>query len=291
VNAVASTLVQFAHQIADRLEAAGIEPGEARLDAELLLRSALEWDRARWFAESRSPVPAALAGAMEPVIRRRVSREPMAYVLGGCEFWGRFFEVTPDVLIPRPETEIIVEQALARIPAGLRTTVFDAGTGSGCLAVTIALERPDCLVHATDISSDALAVARRNAQRHGVSNRVVFEHAALLGGSGGTPGMIVSNPPYVPVHDHASLQPEVRDYEPKDALVGGEDGLDIIRALVDRAARSGGLTAGGWLIFEFGMGQRDAVQECLTRHGAWDAIEFVPDLQGIPRVAAAQLRS
>jgi release factor glutamine methyltransferase len=214
----------------------------------------------------------------------------MAYVLGRCEFWGLTFEVTPEVLVPRPETEILVEQALQRLDVTTEgsagRTIVDVGTGSGCIAVSLAVERPRARVVATDLSPAALAVARRNAVRHGVEERVSLIQADLVGDVIRSADAIVSNPPYVPLRDRSALPPEVRDHEPARALYGGEDGLDVIRRLVAVAADR--LAPGGWLLLEFGYGQDAAVRALMAASPFWTDVTVTPDLQGIPRVAAAR---
>jgi release factor glutamine methyltransferase len=269
---------------------AGVPPVEARLDAELLARVALGgWDRATFIVRSREPAPQGFAEAFEPLVARRLKREPMAYILGRCEFWGFDVEVTPDVLIPRPETELVVEVA-ARLfaggpPPGL---IVDVGTGSGCLAIALAREFPGTRVVATDVSAAAIDVARRNARALGVEERVTFRESPFTGGATGA-ALVVSNPPYVAEADRASLQPEVRDYEPATALFAGPDGLDVIRELTGAAWAA--LLPGGWFVFEFGFGQDAEVGALLDterRAGRWAEWRIHRDLQGIPRTAAAR---
>ncbi|MGE3844294.1 MAG: peptide chain release factor N(5)-glutamine methyltransferase [Vicinamibacterales bacterium] len=278
-----ATFGDIGRAIAGRLHRAGVNPDEARLDAELIVRDHENWDRSAWIVHRDDEAPALLAELIEPAVRRREAREPLAYVRGHAEFWGREFEVTRAVLIPRPETELILEQALA-LPSPAAARVSDVGTGSGCLAVSLAAERPAWRLHATDISAAALDVARRNARRHGVSASIRFEQAALLGTSG-TCDVIVSNPPYVAERERGGLQPEV-GFEPAEALFAGPDGLAVIRALVDAAAER--LTPGGWLVFEFGFDQKEAIRQLLNDMPAWNDIRFTSDLQGIPRTAAAR---
>jgi len=277
----------------DRLVRAGIEPGEAALDAELLAREVLGWDLARYIAHSDEPVSDSFVTAFEALVRRRERREPMSLILGRREFWGLEFEVTGDVLTPRPETEIVVEEALAQMSAGAGVappSLFaDVGTGSGCLAVVLAREIGGARVVATDVSEAALEVARRNARRHGVADRVTFVRTSLLDGVGGGFDLIVSNPPYVPTSLLSTLPPEVREHEPRLALDGGPDGLDAIRGLMAQAVTR--LTAGGRLIIEFGMGQEDGVKQAAARCPGLQLQRIRRDLQGIPRTAVFTRRS
>ena len=215
----------------------------------------------------------------------------MAYLFGGQEFYGRMFEVTSGVLIPRPETEIIVEATLQRFPDDRAVLhIADIGTGSGCLAITLANERPAARVLATDVSKAALLVARQNANRHGVEDRIVFALSDLLAGASLATSnlfdLIVSNPPYVPDADRATLQPEVRNYEPAEALFAGPDGLDVIRRLIPAAA--GRLKTGGSLIFEIGVGQDAAVGELISAVPGLRMVGLRNDLQGIPRTVVAE---
>ena len=215
----------------------------------------------------------------------------MAYLYGGQEFYGRMFEVTSAVLIPRPETEIIVEAALQRFPDDRAAVqIADVGTGSGCLAVTLATERTAARVLATDISSAGFLVAQQNASRYGVEDRIVFAFGDLLAEGPETTlslfDLIVSNPPYVPDGDRATLQPEVRDYEPAKALFAGPDGLDVIRRLIPAAAT--GLKPGGSLIFEIGVGQDAAVSQLISATPGLRMVGLRNDLQGIPRTVVVE---
>jgi release factor glutamine methyltransferase len=219
------------------------------------------------------------------MVQRRAAREPIAYIVGHQEFWALDFGVSPAVLIPRPETELVVESALALIADGA-VELADVCTGSGCIAVAIACDRALVRVTATDLSEAALEVAHRNAVRHQVAHRVTFRQADLLAGLDGIFDVIAANPPYVPEADRASLQPEVRDHEPAVALFAGPDGLQTIRRLVGGAPDR--LRPGGTLIFEFGFGQAEAVAELISATARLKMIELRPDLQGIPRVALAR---
>jgi release factor glutamine methyltransferase len=265
-----------------RLVAAGIPEHEAALDAELLARHVLECDRATLVTRSRDAVPSAFERLYRPLLERRAARVPMAYILGRREFWGLEFEVTPDVLIPRPETELVVEETIAIAPRSTTRLIVDVGTGSGCLAITLAVEFPGARLIGTDTSRPALEVARRNAVRHDVIERVAFTWTDLLDGVEGPADVIVSNPPYVPEGDAADLQPEVERNEPAAALYGGADGLAVIRRLLAAAPRC--LAPDGWLVVEFGFGQ-DVPLRAAASEAGWKIVRVRRDLQGIPRVA------
>lgn len=267
----------------ETLIGARIPREEAALDAEVLARHVLDCDRATLLTRTRDPLPSAFDRLYHALIARRVAREPVAYIVGHREFWGLDFDVSPAVLIPRPETELIIEEALASLPRrDVVRHIIDVGTGSGCLAVTLAVEFPLAQVTATDTSREALEVAYRNAIRHNVIGRIAFVQGDLLQDVAGPADLIVSNPPYVPAGDAATLQPEVARYEPSSALYGGDDGLDVIRRLFGSARQH--LADGGWLIVEFGFGQEAAVREA-AREAGWNVARMRSDLQGIPRIA------
>ena len=273
-------------EAARRLAAAGIDARDAAFDAEVLARWALGWDRAKYLARWREPAPPGFEDRFEPLVARRRGREPVARITGRREFWGLGFEVSPAVLVPRPESELLVETALARLgDHAARWAVADVGTGSGCLAVALARELPLARLTATDISPEALAAARRNAARHRAADRVAFHRADLLDGLPGPYDLIVSNPPYVPDAVIDTLAPEVRLYEPAAALRGGSDGLAIVRRLV--AAAADRLRPGGWLVLEVGAGQSgDAA--VIARRAGMQVVDVRPDLQGIPRAVVMQ---
>jgi release factor glutamine methyltransferase len=292
------SLIQHARQ---RLEHAGIEPVEAALDAQLLARHALGgWERGQLIANWREPAPAGFVERFDPLVDRRERREPTAYVTGHREFWGIEIEVEPGVLIPRPETEFIVEEALARLtpspeprtpirepcPIVQALRIADIGTGSGCLAIALARWLPTSHVVATDVSAAALVIAARNVSRHEVRDRVRLVCCNLLDATAGPFDLIVSNPPYIPTGDLASLQPEILNYEPRLALDAGSDGLDLIRRLVPMAASR--LVPGGWLIFEFGDGQAAGVREIIAAEPRLEVVALRDDLAGIPRIAIAR---
>lgn len=267
---------------------AGIQADGAGLDAEVLARHVLGWDRASLLARGREPAPHDFAARYAPLIVRRAAREPVAMIVGHREFWGLEFEVTPEVLIPRPETEFVVETVLDYARGAEIARLIDVGTGSGCLAVALATELSAVDVVATDMSPAALAVARRNARRHRVEHRVHFVEADLLEGVHTPADVIVSNPPYVPFREKATLQPEVGRYEPAISLFGGGDGLAIMRRLL--ATASNHLVPGGRLIVEFGDGQETDVRAIAEGLG-WRVLAVRDDLQGIARVASLTRRS
>ncbi len=220
----------------DRFMHAGISANLAALDAEVLARQVLGWDRARFLTDRDEIATSMFLLRYEPLVARRERREPVSYILGTREFWGLPFEVGPDVLIPRQETEFIIEETLALAGKDGHPLIVDVGTGSGCIAISLALEIPGARVIATDLSRHALGVARRNAARHDVSNRITFVETSFLDDVEGPVDIIVSNPPYVPSLSEPGLTPEVRDYEPAVALFGGEDGLEGLRSVLEGAA-------------------------------------------------------
>jgi release factor glutamine methyltransferase len=263
-------------------ERARIPADEAAIDAEVLARHVLGWDRAVLIVRGREPAPAGFDDAFDALVRRRLRREPVAMIVGHREFWGLEFEVTRDVLVPRPDTEFVVDAAIGL--AGTRAVrVVDVGTGSGCIAVSLAVALPAATVVAVDVSPAALAVARRNAGRHGVLDRITFVQSDLLERVSGTADLIVSNPPYIASGDVLTLPPEVVTYEPHLALFGGDDGLAAIRRLFETA--SDHLAPGGHLVVEFGYAQESAVAALATAKG-WLVVEVRQDLAQIPRVIA-----
>ncbi|MCA1838595.1 MAG: peptide chain release factor N(5)-glutamine methyltransferase, partial [Actinobacteria bacterium] len=222
---------------------------------------------------------------------RRIRREPLQYLLGSQEFCGLEFQVGPDVLIPRPETEVLIQEILRHCEADKALTIADIGTGSGCLAVTLASRLCGATVYATDLSASALDIARQNARRHGVEERLTFLHGDLLQpliglGLQGTLAAIVSNPPYITENDLGELQPEVAWFEPRMALAGGADGLAVYRGLIPMAAPY--LAPGGWLMMEVGQGQAPAVAAMLADTGHYNLIEITRDAAGIERVVSAR---
>jgi release factor glutamine methyltransferase len=216
---------------------------------------------------------------------RRACHEPVQYIVGETEFYGLTFRVTPDVLIPRPETEHLVESVIERVRHDAAVRICDVGTGSGAIAVALAHALPLAEVTALDISAAALEIANENAVRHGIAGRTRFVQSDLLSAVRGERfDVVVSNPPYV--RDDEVLEAQVREFEPREALFAGPTGLEVYERLIPGARPA--LVPDGWLLMEIGHGQRESLKELL---GDWDAVSFVDDLQGIPRVAIAQLRA
>jgi release factor glutamine methyltransferase len=272
----------------ERFIRAGIPPDQAAVDAEVLARHARGWDRATYLTERNEPLAREAATAYEAIVIRRERREPVAYITGSREFWNLEFLVTPAVLIPRPESEFIVEAALARLRDRSRAwAIADVGTGSGCLAITLAHELPVARLTATDISPGALAVARDNAVRLGVADRVTFVQTSMLDDTHGPFDLIVANPPYVPLSLGTTLSPDVRDYEPPQALYGhGDDGLEEARALLAQAPSR--LAPNGVLLMEFGFSQADAIRAAIGQVPSLEPIEILRDLQGHERTLVAR---
>lgn len=263
-----------------------------REDAMLLLRHVLGISQAELLASRERPLGALQTKDFNALIRQRARGVPIQYLTGEQEFYGLSFHVTPAVLIPRPETEHLVEAAIARLQSHPAPAIADIGTGSGAIAVSLAHELPNAHIVALDISPIALEVARQNAMRNDVAERIRFVESDLISASTVLPDRpfdaIVSNPPYVAERERKTLPKEVRDYEPALALFAGPTGLEFYRRLIPAAHAH--LTTGGWLLMEIGHGQRDAVHAMLQgqEQPLWDAIEFLPDLQSIPRVAIAR---
>jgi release factor glutamine methyltransferase len=267
---------------------AGIEEAEA--DARLLIGHALNLDRAKLIAQGERDLEAREVKMIAKLTARRLKREPVARILGEKEFWSLPLAVTPAVLVPRPETETVVELALdmlARDGRGMEDQrVLDLGTGSGALLLALLRELPHAVGTGTDISADALVTARANAARNGLADRCHFVACNIGAGVTGRYDLIVSNPPYIKGGDIAALAPEVRDHDPRIALDGGGDGLDAYRAIAGAACRR--LAPGGWLIVELGAGQAPFVRALFTKAGlAVDGVRA--DLAGIPRALAANV--
>ncbi|MBI3911070.1 MAG: peptide chain release factor N(5)-glutamine methyltransferase [Armatimonadetes bacterium] len=274
---------------AARLRRAGVDTPE--LDAELLLAHVLGRERSFLFAHPDLALDGAARSNYAAVVRRRAAREPLPYLLGRWEFMGMSFLVTPAVLIPRPETEVLVEALAGRLvpnESGMR--ILDIGAGSGCVAIGLVSLLPEAKVVALEPSQAALGVARRNAAALGYAARIEFvagifpedaRHVGLF-------DALAANPPYIPSAEVAALQPEIRDYEPREAVDGGPDGLAVLRPLATEGPDM--LVPGGWLATEVALGQAERVVQLLQAEGRWEAITTVPDLAGIPRVVLARRR-
>jgi release factor glutamine methyltransferase len=267
--------------------------GEDLRTASLLLEHILAWDRAKLIARYDEQLSPDTYDDYMTFIRRRTTGEPVQYMTGHQEFYGLDFVVTPDVLIPRPETEFLVEQVIEMARGLDSPLIVDLGTGSGCIAVTVAVNVPRARIIATDISAEALAVARENTVRHRVVSRVEIiqgDRLAALEGRGfeDTIDIIASNPPYVPAGGLESLQREVRDFEPMIALYGGADGLDFYRYLLTDSVKY--LKRGGHLVFEIGYNQSEPISTLLDPE-TWERVALLDDLQGIPRIIAVRRRA
>ena len=257
----------------------------ARLDAEVLLAHVLGKSRMDLYCCYDQPVTGPELDRYRELVRRRRNREPVAYIIGNKEFFSLAFEVNPNVLIPRPDTELLVESALTWLADKPDAFVCDVGTGSGAIAVAVAFSSPLCRVVAIDNSKPALEVAARNADTHQVRDRVEFLCANLLEKTDRPFDLIVSNPPYIPAGDQQALAPEIRDFEPAGALFSGEDGLDVIRSLIEQL--HGRINSGGAFMVEVGKGQSSAVINFLHESGVFGTIEAIKDISGIKRVVCA----
>ena len=268
------------------LTAAGVP--SPRMNAELLLRFTLDCDRAYLYAHPEREITAKKQTRYGKALAQRARGMPAQYITGHQEFWGMDLIVNPAVLIPRPETEHVIETVLQLINGGRASSpgvrIADVGTGSGCIALALAKELPEAEVHATDISPAALEVARANAARHQLANRIQFRETDLLHGlEPASFDFVVSNPPYVGESEEDQVQLEVRKFEPRNAVFAGPTGLEVIERLIPQAQVV--LKPGGWLVMEISGTIAEGVKRQL---GRWDAVEITNDLQGIPRVASAQ---
>jgi release factor glutamine methyltransferase len=271
----------------DRLEAA--EVGSPRLNAEVLLMFVLGVSRAYLYAHPERELTAEEQARYEEVLAQSATGMPSQYITGHQEFWGLDFVVSPAVLIPRPETEHLVETVLERAREVTRPKIVDVGTGSGAIALSLAHELKGAEVYAVDLSADALETARANAARLQLEGWVKFVESNVLAGLTGVRDFdfVVSNPPYVGFDEADKVQKSVRDFEPQIAVFAGERGLDVIGPLIAQAFIA--LKPGGWLAMEIGYSMCDAVTGLLDP-AKWDEVTVVPDLQGIPRVVAARRR-
>ena len=284
--AAARTIATARHALADRFRQAGIDSAET--DARLLMAHALGIDRAELIANGERALTLEQTKSIDALAERRLKHEPVARIFGRKEFWSLSLQISPAVLVPRPETETVIEAALDAVVRDARQMerlrILDIGTGSGALLLALLSELPNATGTGTDISTAALEVARGNAERSDLATRCTFVACDIAAGVRGPFDLIVSNPPYVAHGEIASLAPEVRDYDPALALDGGADGLNGYRAI---AAQARGLLApGGMLIVELGMGQEEAVRALFTKAGLFVAAAR-HDLAGIPRALSA----
>jgi len=290
------TIAEAINKAASILSARGVS--EARLDAEVLLRFILNRDRAWIMAHAGEPLDEDKRGIFEKAVARRAKREPLQYITGKQEFWGLDFIVKPDVLIPRPETELVVETTLKITEHGRRSTegdtsftIVDLCTGSGCIAVSLAREIRNARFFAIDTSGRAIAIARENARKHGVSERIRFLEGDLFQpleelDVRGRVDIITANPPYIRSGDLRGLQPEVRDFEPEIALIAGPGGREVHQKIIEAAPAF--LKKHGSLIMEMGEGQAEALLAMVNKDGRYAAPEILKDLAGIDRVIVAQ---
>ena len=289
VQADPSTLGSFLAQSRRRLEAAGIEGADR--EARWLIEHALGLTRSSLLIERTRPLSERELAKVDGYVNRRAAREPLQYILGTQEFCGLEFEVNPSVLIPRPETELLVQEAIRRLPKGVRPSIVDVGTGSGCLAVTLARALPDARVFATDLSRDALDTAKGNARRHGIETAICWLEGDLLAplagqGCEGAVAAILANPPYIRESEWSALQPEVSGYEPRMALVAGAKGTEIHERLLAEAVSY--LTPSGFLAMELGQGQSSDIRTKIETMSAYGRVEIVPDEAGIDRIVIVE---
>ena len=281
------TVLRMLNWTTDFFRDRGIE--NPRLNAELLLGEVLDLDRIMLYAEFERNVTEKERREYRELVRKRASRRPLQYLLGEADFYGRSFEVEPSVMVPRTDTEVLVEVCLEKIPEGDEEwRLADICCGSGVVGITLAAERPGLQVSAVDSQPDALSLARRNAERHDVAERITFLEGSLAEPLPDDSGcdLLASNPPYVPTDRIDTLQPEVSEHEPKVALDGGPDGLDVVRELVPGAAQV--LRPGGWMALEIGEEQAEDVLDIVRQSGAFraDDLETAEDAAGHRRVIA-----
>lgn len=279
------TVLEVIQRSSEFLAKKGVD--SPRLQIELLLAHVLELPRLRLYLNFERPLVETELSVLRELVKRRANREPLQHILGHTSFCGLEFEVSRAALIPRPETELLAEHAVKFLSPLPAPVVLDFGTGTGCLTVTLAVQCPSASLHALDISGDALALARQNAARHQVETRIAFHHGD---GFAALPGdarfdLIVSNPPYIASGEIETLQPEVRDFDPRLALDGGADGLDFYRRLAAGAAAF--LAPGGKVMLEFGDGQDDAITKIFSAQN-WIVEAVLADYSGRNRIFIAR---
>jgi len=278
------TLAQALHRAEELLRAEGIE--DAWLEAEVLLRHALGLDRHVLFARLHEPIAPNQQAAYQALVERRLAHEPTAYILGRREFYGLELECTPAALVPRPETELLVEEALriagSRVKGQETWEIVDVGTGNGAIAVALAVNLPSARITAIDVAAEALALARRNAARHGVAQRISFVQGDLLFPLVAPVDLIVADLPYVRSGDWETLPPEIRDHEPRQALDGGPEGTAVLERLLRQAPSY--LRRPGWLLAEIGDDQAARLGEVAAASFPGGRIEIKQDLAGLDRL-------
>ncbi|HLA51183.1 MAG TPA: peptide chain release factor N(5)-glutamine methyltransferase [Thermodesulfobacteriota bacterium] len=285
---------------------AGYEVPDAKIETEYLLAHALDCKRTELYLNHENHLSDYVLQEFIGFVERRIKREPSQYIIGEQEFWGLPFKVNSDVLIPRPETELMVEEARKTVAGGQWTVdsknkrnssltthhlplILDLCTGSGCIGISIAKEIPACHIYAVDVSEKAMDVVMENAERHDVAGRITFLQGNMfepLNGLNIKADIIVSNPPYISKKMMVGLEPEVKDYEPVAALYGGDDGLDFYRRIISESPAY--LTQGGHLILEMGYGQAEEIKKLIKQNNVFEQIDIKKDLAGIDRVIKAQ---
>jgi len=268
-----------------QLMTAGLPSSEAKLDSEVLARHVLGWNRTEYLTFRARAASRTFIEKFETLLDRRSRREPVSQILGYREFWGLRFGVSKAVLTPRPETEFLVEEVITiathqNVPD---VTIFEIGTGSGCISIALAKELPQARIIATDVSEDALMMANKNSSAHNTGEKISWLQTSYLENVQGLADFIVSNPPYIPESSASQLLPEVRNHEPEIALYSGKDGLNFIRKLLDLSSHR--LVKGGHLLFEFGLGQETAINKIAAEHPQLSILKIRRDYQDIPRIA------
>ncbi len=278
------TILELIQKTTAFFEKAGVP--DPRLDVELMLAHVLELKRMDLYLQFERQLTEPELDRLRPLVKRRAAREPLQHILEKTDFCGLEIRCTPQALIPRPETELVVQRVIQLLANKSPATILDVGTGSGAIALAVAHACPSVALVASDLSEDALALARANAEKAGLQQRVEFRCGNLFEmiAPGEKFDLIASNPPYIPSGEIATLQPEVQ-HDPPLSLDGGADGLDIIRGLIVQSANF--LKEDGWLVLEIGQNQASSVRQLLEENG-WIKIEIVNDLQGIPRVVSAK---
>lgn len=286
------TILKLIRWTAERFKKEGLDT--PRLDAEVLLAEILGVKRVDLYIHFDQPLQPGELARFKKLIQRRLKREPVAYIIGKREFWSLPFKVTPDVLIPRPETEFLVAEALNVLSpqgkAGGQVRILEIGTGSGAISVALAKELPGASLIATDLSRETLAIAADNARQNGVTGQIRFLPGDLFDAAKKEEkfDLILTNPPYIPADQWPSLMPEVRDFEPRVALDGGADGLSFFRRALPKVA--GFLNPGSWFLSEIGAGQDQKVRQIAQENPDLEAFAFIKDLAGIKRVFKARKR-